>query len=399
MSHTWHAGKPSGTLFHRENGYTVSFSSPKLYKFFGAKRYKSHENAQKAAEKFRYEESRRRGSIKNMYRRCIDDNGLPYYQVKSTNGKIFMCDVEDIELVDTRIWSTSSDKFPYVFSRETKNEPNPLVFHIAICGKCRHLDKDKLNNRRSNLQSLDVVPPNHIKTPEGVWLGGKTSGSISRLYNSYLLRFSGPVLSVYFPFKNYENEEAAFIAANDYRYEESDRRGILRNRYRYLEDSRGDYLEVMLTHGKTLKCDVEDLPIVEGYTWHAKSSKNTKCHYVVSSKEQISFHRLITSFKVVDHIDGDGLNNRKYNLREGEIENPRNHPKRKDNNSGMTGVSYSVSKNAWIVQWSENGKRRHKSFSVYGDRSNETAKMMAIAYRECLNERLAYHIQQGRLET
>lgn len=68
--------------------------------------------------------------------------------------------------------------------------------------------------------------------------------------------------------------------------------------------------------------DAEDLPKVEGRKWWMKRSRKTS--YAVSSVDgkrgspYLRMHRVIIDAKpgeIVDHIDRDGLNNRKSNLR------------------------------------------------------------------------------------
>ena len=62
-------------------------------------------------------------------------------------------------------------------------------------------------------------------------------------------------------------------------------------------------------------------------------------------------HRVITKCpkgKQVDHINGDGLDNRKANLRICTVnENNKNAKMRKDNKSGYKGVSWYPNRHKW----------------------------------------------------
>ena len=70
--------------------------------------------------------------------------------------------------------------------------------------------------------------------------------------------------------------------------------------------------------------------------------------------------------KMIDHIDGDRLNNRIENLRECSYkENGYNSKKRIDNTSGHKGVSWSKSTNKWTVRIKINNT--YKYFGVYED--------------------------------
>lgn len=62
----------------------------------------------------------------------------------------------------------------------------------------------------------------------------------------------------------------------------------------------------------------------------------------------------------VDHINGDGLDNRKENLRMcTNSENAWNRRKNKDNTSGFTGVNWNKLKQRWMSRVQANGKRIH----------------------------------------
>ena len=62
----------------------------------------------------------------------------------------------------------------------------------------------------------------------------------------------------------------------------------------------------------------------------------------------------------IDHIDGNGLNNRLSNLREvSDAENKKNLPMRSDNKSGVTGVSWHRKANKWISQIQVKGENNY----------------------------------------
>lgn len=78
--------------------------------------------------------------------------------------------------------------------------------------------------------------------------------------------------------------------------------------------------EVILTQGYVAIVDDEDLPLISGYRWKVLKSKNKR--YAARSVGRTGrtelMHRVIARAPTgvgVDHIDGDGLNNRRGNLR------------------------------------------------------------------------------------
>ena len=61
---------------------------------------------------------------------------------------------------------------------------------------------------------------------------------------------------------------------------------------------------------------------------------------------------------LIDHRDGDGLNNRWANLREADSsKNTQNSRRRSDNRSGLKGVNFVARLNKWKSRVSLNGKR------------------------------------------
>lgn len=81
-----------------------------------------------------------------------------------------------------------------------------------------------------------------------------------------------------------------------------------------------EVVRIPLSQGYEAIIDAADLPLVEGRKWHASKTPIGRVYarHSVSHRGGELMHRTITGAAIgveVDHLDGDGLNNRRSNLR------------------------------------------------------------------------------------
>jgi len=152
--------------------------------------------------------------------------------------------------------------------------------------------------------------------------------------------------------------------------------------------------KIPLNHGRFALVDDEDYDwLMSLGKWYAHKDGNT--FYAVrvvnagGRRVKLRMHREITQAKkgkVVDHKDGDGLNNQKANLRECETaENTKNRIGNVNSASKYKGVQKSDKK--WRVTIFLNGNRFH--LGVFSDEIKA-----AIAYNEAA---IKYHGEFARL--
>ena len=126
--------------------------------------------------------------------------------------------------------------------------------------------------------------------------------------------------------------------------------------------------EIQLVGGRTAQIDDADLELVSQYLWSFEGrGRKTYAVCYLSPCQRLWMHRLLTGAgarEVVDHIDGDGLNNQRSNLRVcSNAENQRNRGKPKTRAriaSRFKGVSWHNGK--WRAKIVLGGKQRHLGY-------------------------------------
>lgn len=125
------------------------------------------------------------------------------------------------------------------------------------------------------------------------------------------------------------------------------------------EASRPGVLRIPLTQGQYAIIDATDLGIVRPYTW----SVNGRYAQGYRGNTVIRMHRLIMGDPkgmVVDHINGDGLDNRRSNLRVAtRAQNSVNTSPIVTNTSGYKGVSPGKVPGTWYARIVVDGRQRY----------------------------------------
>lgn len=128
------------------------------------------------------------------------------------------------------------------------------------------------------------------------------------------------------------------------------------------------FVEVKLTRGLVTTIDVEDLELVSQYKWFASRGSNTdyasRTQNEDGRRKNVKLHRVLLNAPDgvhVDHRNGNGLDNRRENLRLcTTVENRRNSHKPKGCSSTFKGVYKRPGERpkSWIASVSV-GKKRH----------------------------------------
>lgn len=123
--------------------------------------------------------------------------------------------------------------------------------------------------------------------------------------------------------------------------------------------------KIPLTQGKYAVVDDSDYKLVSGYKWYFDGKYARRRDY--KSGKQIRMHRQILGDSMqleVDHANGDGLDNRRSNIRIcTRSQNGMNKKIQRNNTSGYRGVSWWSHGNKWKATIRINKKPKHVLYS------------------------------------
>ncbi len=130
----------------------------------------------------------------------------------------------------------------------------------------------------------------------------------------------------------------------------------------------GDIAYVPLTKGYEAIIDAADVPVVAGYVWHAREKRrkdggvrSVHAGAKPDGSNYVHMHRLLCRADPaleVDHRDGNGLNNRRDNLRVATTsQNQMNAAVRSDNSTGVKGVYWDEPRKKFGAQIWARGKK------------------------------------------
>jgi len=140
--------------------------------------------------------------------------------------------------------------------------------------------------------------------------------------------------------------------------------------YQNILSIQGDLVTVKITKGFETTITLDDIVLCE-YRWSASVMRDScyvvRCERFNGSKHSLFLHRAILQrvlgrkllpSEIVDHKDGNPLNNRRDNLRLAtKVDNQRNSRKPKNNTSGYKGVYKHAGR--WVAMIRTNENKKH----------------------------------------
>jgi hypothetical protein len=105
--------------------------------------------------------------------------------------------------------------------------------------------------------------------------------------------------------------------------------------------------------GRIVRIDDDDADLLSRFTWYGAKHRNTWYAITQISRRTVYMHRLLMNppgALSVDHVNGDGLDNRRANLRLAtRSEQARNSRKRKSR-SRFKGITFHAASGLWMAQ-------------------------------------------------
>ena len=172
----------------------------------------------------------------------------------------------------------------------------------------------------------------------------------------------------YFAFSKYGGEDPARTTAEAWQEKKSLKRGETKNRVRK-HPVYSRCIIMCLQNGTETMVSEDDLDRLSLYTWFSQRAKPSNPMYAFArvGRKVVKMHRFIMQpqpHEQIDHINGDGVDNRPVNLRTAtSITQNNNRRMLRNNTSGLNGIQWQAGK-AWYVRWREGGRRRSKCFNV-----------------------------------
>lgn len=143
---------------------------------------------------------------------------------------------------------------------------------------------------------------------------------------------------------------------------------------------------IVTTDGRSVLVDRDDLPLLAQSAWRTfkSNTKSRDVRYAIAGN--ILMHRLIMGLerkdgKIVDHINGDGLDNRKSNLRLATNQQNVGNMRKWRGKHRYKGVRYCKKADRWLASIVINRKQIHLGSWMTEEQAARAYDEAAVEYR------------------
>lgn len=405
----WKGGKVPGDIVETEDGCRVIYdgqsrsfkykniiNSPKMFACEDMNDCKSK------AEKYLYDYYNGLNKIVNKYR-YVNYNTI---EIQLSQDKTFITDSKFVELINNHRIGLKHDKrydkyyITWISAPKVHKSFTELAFGISRAKISNGCDFDLRESNVVSTDNIDLIESDENKNQEQIklnedglemykWIRGKYAGTVFQRtgelkWSVVVKKPDGHVVTKTLPFTE-ETKEKIHKEAIEIRNGLSNYFNLTTNKIRIID---GNKIEVKLSKDQIMTTDYKFMNVVEKYHIYVTKSSNENSKYYASFEANGNthkYHKFITGWKMVDHIDRNPLNNCLSNLRETTSKlNNNNRSKSDTSNAIELGVTYSVKDNAYKARIKQDGKEISKQFSIKKYGKNEALRL-AIESRKDFN--------------
>ena len=380
----WAYGISRGSISDRRTSLLLTFSNgKKVHNFsYSIGDFESKKKCLKFVEKEKIKKSHELGLTRNEIR-FINENII---EVKLTKNKTFITDAKHLNIVNKYPLQAKAKREKgitryYVYAQDKKKtfkftklitkykiveyingntldlreiNMKEFGFGIIVKNEIMHGDDDDLDTMEdvSKYYFMDIE-----NLPKNKWILGSVSGTIffrkkdkGKILTMRTKNFNGNNQSKSFKVDEYGSIDKTRLAAKKYMINFSHYSGLAKNKIKILDN----HIEIMLDEENIMKTNLIFLPLfiptidnlnshIKIYKTYSNDKKIYAAIYNISNPKVLTFHKFIMGDSMIDHINGDTLDNRLTNLRFTNYSH--NNSNRKSNSdTNITGVTYGEDK-------------------------------------------------------
>lgn len=150
-----------------------------------------------------------------------------------------------------------------------------------------------------------------------------------------------------------------------------------------------EFAEIYVGNGRFAICDWEDFDLVKGFKWNLTSRNKSGCIYAQAwdygnpkTRNKQIMHRMIMGVdgnQIIDHINGNGLDNRRNNLRIVTTQQNAFNQKQRGGSSRFKGVCFDKESGKWRAYIRHKNRRVSLGRHLY---EIDAAKAYDVAAKE-----------------